>query len=87
MNPLHIPSWIIKKLIVVYQKLINPILHFFGGPYAGCRFSPSCSNYTLQAVETHGACKGVILGIWRICRCHPWSKGGHDPVPKNTKKK
>jgi len=87
MNPLHIPKWIIKKLIVLYQKLINPILHFIGGPHAGCRFSPSCSNYTLQAVENHGAIKGVLYGMWRICRCNPWCKGGHDPVPPKKNKK
>ena len=87
MNPLHIPKWIIKKLIVMYQKLINPILHFIGGPYAGCRFSPSCSNYTLQAVENHGAIKGVLFGMWRIGRCNPWCKGGHDPVPPKKDKK
>jgi len=87
MNPLHLPRWIIKMLIVMYQKLINPILHFIGGPYAGCRFTPTCSNYTLQAVETHGAIKGTFYGILRICRCNPWGGCGHDPIPpKRTKK-
>ena len=86
MNPLHLPRWIIKKLIVLYQKLINPILHFIGGPYAGCRFTPTCSNYTLEAVETHGAIKGTMYGLWRICRCNPWGGCGHDPVPPKKKK-
>lgn len=81
MNPLHFPKWVIKKVIRLYQKLINPILHFIGGPYAGCRFTPSCSNYCLQAVETHGAFKGMLYGTWRICRCHPWGGSGDDPVP------
>ena len=82
MNPLHFPRWVIKQMIVLYQKLINPILHFIGGPYAGCRFTPSCSNYCLEAVETHGAIKGMLYGMWRICRCHPWGGEGEDLVPK-----
>ncbi|MBC8065112.1 MAG: membrane protein insertion efficiency factor YidD [Chlorobia bacterium] len=46
-----------------------------------CRFTPSCSNYTLEAVEKHGLFKGSWLGFKRICRCGPWNPGGHDPVP------
>lgn len=81
MNPIHFPKWFIKQMIKLYQKLINPIIHFIGGPNAGCRFSPSCSNYCLEAVEIHGAFKGVLFGMWRICRCHPWGGSGDDPVP------
>ncbi len=46
-----------------------------------CRFEPTCSEYTLQAILKHGAAKGSWMGFYRICRCHPWHPGGCDPVP------
>ena len=46
-----------------------------------CRFTPTCSDYFIQAVRKHGAIKGAWLGVRRILRCHPYRKGGHDPVP------
>ncbi|MEA2020676.1 MAG: membrane protein insertion efficiency factor YidD, partial [Patescibacteria group bacterium] len=46
-----------------------------------CKFEPSCSEYTYQAVEKYGILKGLWLGFKRIIRCHPWNKGGYDPVP------
>ncbi|MDD3419937.1 MAG: membrane protein insertion efficiency factor YidD [Candidatus Gastranaerophilales bacterium] len=45
-----------------------------------CRFTPTCSEYTLQAIEKYGFFKGSWLGIKRICRCHPWNPGGYDPL-------
>jgi uncharacterized protein len=61
--------------IRVYQ---NTLKHFLGNC---CRFEPSCSNYMLDAIHVHGVGYGVLLGLRRICRCHPWNPGGHDPVP------
>ena len=46
-----------------------------------CRFYPSCSAYAVEALQKHGALKGVRLAGWRLLRCHPWCDGGHDPVP------
>ncbi|MDR7085519.1 putative membrane protein insertion efficiency factor [Aeromicrobium panaciterrae] len=47
-----------------------------------CRYHPTCSAYALQAVETHGAIRGVYLAARRVMRCHPWAAGGYDPVPQ-----
>lgn len=74
-------SAIIYLGIRFYQKFINPVLKFFGGPNTGCRFHPTCSNYFMQAVRIHGPWRGSWLGIWRILRCHPWGGQGEDPVP------
>ena len=57
-----------------YQKGISPFLP------ASCRYQPTCSEYMIQAVTKHGW-KGVVMGLARILRCHPWAKGGADPVP------
>ncbi len=60
------------KLIKFYQKYLS---------MGTCRFIPSCSEYMLEAILKRGFFVGVILGIWRILRCMPWSKGGFDKVP------
>ncbi len=48
---------------------------------AVCRFRPTCSDYTYQTIEKYGVGKGILLGLKRIIRCHPWNKGGYDPIP------
>jgi putative membrane protein insertion efficiency factor len=63
--------WLIRG----YQKFISPILP------PSCRFEPSCSHYGYEAINKHGIIKGGYLTIWRLLRCNPWGKGGHDPVP------
>jgi putative membrane protein insertion efficiency factor len=64
-----------------YQILVSPILSWLGGPGTGCRFQPTCSQYCIEAVETHGLLVGLWLALKRLGRCHPWGGSGHDPVP------
>ncbi|MBO5255553.1 MAG: membrane protein insertion efficiency factor YidD [Opitutales bacterium] len=74
-----IPSKICIWLIRFYQLAISPVLHLFGG---GCRFFPTCSEYTLLCIKHHGAIKGIILGGCRILRCKQFCSGGLDIPPK-----
>lgn len=62
-------------LIKFYQWVISPMI----GPK--CRYTPTCSHYTLEAIKKYGPLKGTWLGIKRISRCHPWGGSGYDPVP------
>jgi putative membrane protein insertion efficiency factor len=64
-----------------YQLVLSPALHALGGPGCGCRFTPSCSHYALQALATHGALRGSALSARRLLRCQPWGPSGADPVP------
>jgi putative membrane protein insertion efficiency factor len=65
-----------------YRWTISPALVLLFGPGGGCRFTPTCSQYALEAVRGHGAVAGSWLTARRICRCHPWGGCGHDPVPE-----
>lgn len=62
-------------MIRFYQRFVSP------GLGSNCRFYPSCSEYTYQAVEKYGVLRGSLMGGWRIMRCNPFNKGGYDPVP------
>jgi uncharacterized protein len=69
--------------IRLYQKTLSfdhgPLKNIFA--FWGCRYYPSCSEYTYQAIEKYGVIKGGWLGLKRILRCHPFASGGHDPLP------
>ncbi|QEL66595.1 hypothetical protein OTERR_31190 [Oryzomicrobium terrae] len=62
-------------LVRIYQYALSPFLG------RSCRFVPSCSEYMIESLQRHGVVKGLWLGTRRVCRCHPWHPGGHDPVP------
>lgn len=66
--------------IRAYQRYISPMFP------PSCRYYPSCSQYAIEAIETHGVWIGMGLGIWRIVRCNPFSKGGYDPVPPKRRR-
>jgi len=68
--------FLVLKIIRVYQKYLSPLL----GP--SCRFHPTCSEYTFQAIETYGVFKGGILATKRILKCNPWGGSGADPLPR-----
>lgn len=80
----HTMKKLLLALIRFYQKTSffhNYIFRVLFLSDKVCRFSPTCSNYTYQAVEKYGSIKGLFLGFKRIIRCHPWNKGGIDVVP------
>jgi hypothetical protein len=68
-----------------YKKFISPILERVFGK--ACRFTPTCSEYTIEALEKFGAGKGLTLGLKRVLKCHPWGGDGWDPVPVLKKNK
>ena len=69
----RLPSLILIGIVRIYQMTLS---HLIG---QHCRFEPSCSRYFIEAVRKYGAIRGTLKGIWRICRCNPWTPGGYDP--------
>ena len=74
----------IKRLVVLLVRGYQTVSRCFP---ARCRFYPTCSDYTIEAVRKHGIVTGLWLSFRRICRCHPWNPGGVDPVPDHKKRK
>ncbi len=72
---LLVPRNICVAILKVYRAVISPL---YGDV---CRYYPSCSHYTMQAIQFHGVIRGVWLGTRRIARCHPWAEGGIDDIP------
>lgn len=68
-------TFVMVLLIQAYQYALRPLL------VGGCKFHPSCSEFAIEAIRRHGPLRGGWLSLRRICRCHPWSRGGFDPVP------
>ncbi|HNH36021.1 MAG TPA: membrane protein insertion efficiency factor YidD [Rhodocyclaceae bacterium] len=67
--------WLLVALVRIYQYAISPMLG------RNCRFHPTCSEYAVEALQRHGAWRGLGLALRRVGRCHPWHPGGYDPVP------
>ena len=75
---LRLPQKTLVTLVKGYRLLLSPWLG------SSCRFEPTCSAYSLQALQQHGATKGSYLTLYRLARCHPWCSGGYDPVPSSA---
>lgn len=76
----RLPQKFLVGLVKGYRLLLSPSLG------SSCRFEPTCSAYSLQALQQHGAAKGSYLTLYRLVRCHPWCNGGYDPVPSSPAK-
>lgn len=74
----HLLQQLLIGLVKAYRLLLSPWLG------SACRFEPTCSAYSLQALKQHGAAAGTYLTLYRLARCQPWCEGGHDPVPQTT---
>ena len=68
-------SWWLLGVIALYRRFVSPLLG------SSCRYLPTCSAFAMEAIEVHGAFRGIALAVGRVGRCHPFRKGGSDPVP------
>ncbi|MFA6989292.1 MAG: membrane protein insertion efficiency factor YidD [Candidatus Gastranaerophilaceae bacterium] len=80
--PFYYLKYLLIKIIKIYQSTLSfdhgPLKKLY--PHGYCKYYPSCSEYSIQALEKHGLFKGLCLSFWRLLRCNPWSKGGIDLV-------
>ena len=81
---MNLAQHVLTALLKLYQLAISPVLTAAFSPAGACRFTPTCSAYALEAIQSHGALTGVWLTARRLARCHPWGGCGHDPVPPRT---
>jgi uncharacterized protein len=70
-----IPKQVLLALLLCYKRAISPMF------LPSCRYVPTCSEYATEAIDRYGALRGSAMAIWRLLRCHPFVKGGYDPVP------
>ncbi|MBU2524459.1 membrane protein insertion efficiency factor YidD [Patescibacteria group bacterium] len=79
---LSLPKKLALLFITLYQRTLSPDHGLLKSLYPGgyCKFCPSCSSYCYLSVQKYGVIKGLPKGIGRVLRCHPWSKGGYDPI-------
>lgn len=74
------PALLVMYIVSFYQRTVSRFMP------RTCRFTPTCSEYMIQAIKLHGLIRGMGLGIWRILRCNPFNEGGNDPVPRPKRK-
>ncbi len=76
----------LKRIVDAFTRLLIALIRFYQVAISSvlpgtCRFTPTCSGYTVESIQTHGPIKGLFLAIRRFLRCHPWGGWGYDPVP------
>ncbi len=76
----RIPRLTAVGVLRIYQAVISPIQNVFLCPGGCCRFFPSCSEYAIQSIKLHGLFRGGCYSLWRLGKCHPFNRGGFDPV-------
>lgn len=74
-RPLDLLTWLLVMMVRFYQRFISPLTP------PSCRFTPTCSQYAVEALQKYGPLKGSWLAMKRLLRCHPWGGSGYDPVP------
>lgn len=74
-RPLELLTWLLVQMVRLYQRFISPLTP------PSCRFTPTCSQYAVEALRKYGPFKGSWLALRRLLRCHPWGGSGYDPVP------
>jgi len=72
--PVRIARAMVLAPIVIYRRVLSPALP------RRCKYEPTCSRYAVDAIREYGILRGLVLGVWRLLRCNPWSHGGYDPV-------
>ena len=72
---------VIDAALAVHKYAVSPVLHAAAGASGACRFQPTCSEYAAIALREHGILRGSVMAVGRLLRCHPFHKGGFDPVP------
>lgn len=75
MRVTRIPAVVVMAALRAYKRAVSPLF------LPACRYTPTCSEYALEAVDRHGVLRGSALAVWRLLRCHPFVRGGYDPVP------
>lgn len=81
---MNLAQHILVFIVRVYRWVLSPMKTAVFGSAGRCRFTPTCSQFALQAIQTHGALRGSALAALRVCRCHPWGGCGQDPVPEKN---